>query len=144
VQDAARFFKVLADDTRLQVLWLLFNHRELCVCDLLAALDVTQSKVSRHLATLRHAGLVRDRKDGLWSYYALQPVADPLAAAQLASLRAQLARRPEARALLQRLHAWLATKQRGASCVPDGACEPAPRAAARRPTRRQPTTKEKR
>ncbi|MFH1810485.1 MAG: metalloregulator ArsR/SmtB family transcription factor [Pseudomonadota bacterium] len=122
MQDTASFFKVLADETRLRVLWLLFNHRELCVCDILAALDVTQSKVSRHLATLRHAGLVSDRKDGLWSYYALRPVDDALVAAQLEALRASLARRADAAALLDRLHSWLAAKNRNASCTENGAC----------------------
>ena len=79
MRDAAQFFKVLADEARLKILWLLFNHRELCVCDIMAALDITQSKASRHLGTLRHAGLVSDRKDGLWSYSALRPVDDELA-----------------------------------------------------------------
>src|SRR5512140_1075175 len=93
VRDAAQFFKVLADEARLKMLWLLFNHRELCVCDLMAALAITQSKASRHLITMRHAGLVTDRKDGLWSYYALRPVEDELARQHLKVLRATLARR---------------------------------------------------
>jgi ArsR family transcriptional regulator, arsenate/arsenite/antimonite-responsive transcriptional repressor len=44
MKDAAQFFKVLADEARLKMLWLLFNHRELCVCDIMAALEITQSK----------------------------------------------------------------------------------------------------
>jgi DNA-binding transcriptional ArsR family regulator len=44
------------------MLWLLFNHEELCVCDIMEALGITQSKASRHLSTLRHAGLVTDRR----------------------------------------------------------------------------------
>ena len=67
MKDVAQFFKVLADEARLQMLWLLFNHQELCVCDFVAALEITQSKASRHLRTLWHGGLVTDRKDGLWS-----------------------------------------------------------------------------
>ena len=55
MRDAAQFFKVLADEARLKMLWLLLNHRELCVCDFMAALEITQSKASRHLGTMRHA-----------------------------------------------------------------------------------------
>jgi len=65
-----QMFKAFADETRLRILNLLVG-RELCVCDLIDTLKVGQSKVSRHLAYLRHAGLVIDRRDGLWKYYAL-------------------------------------------------------------------------
>jgi len=51
MKDAAHFFKALADEARLKIIWLLFHHDELCVCDIMAALAVTQSKASRHLAT---------------------------------------------------------------------------------------------
>ena len=122
MRDAAQFFKVLADEARLEMLWLLFNHRELCVCDIMEALGITQSKASRHLITLRHAGLVTDRKDGLWSYYALRPVEDELASRHLAVLRATLARRKDAAPLLGRLHAWLQAKNRGAECARGSAC----------------------
>jgi ArsR family transcriptional regulator len=127
MRDAARFFKVLADEARLEILWLLLNHRELCVCDIMAALEITQSKASRHLSTLRHAGLVSDRKAGLWSYYALRPVEDDLARAHLELLRTGLAQRPDAAPPLARLHRWLAAKHRGAPCAPDAACATAPR-----------------
>ena len=122
MRDAAHFFKVLADEARLKMLWLLFNHRELCVCDVMEALEVTQSKASRHLITLRHAGLVTDRKEGLWSYYALHPVEDELARQHLYTLRATLAKRADAASLLRRLHTWLEAKNRGAECAKDGAC----------------------
>ncbi|MFA5975157.1 MAG: metalloregulator ArsR/SmtB family transcription factor [Elusimicrobiota bacterium] len=65
-----RMFKAFADETRLRILHLL-THGELCVCDLLKTLRLPQSKVSRHLAYLRRAGLVRDRKEGLWKHYSL-------------------------------------------------------------------------
>ncbi|MDE2291524.1 MAG: metalloregulator ArsR/SmtB family transcription factor [Elusimicrobia bacterium] len=63
-------FRAFADETRLRILHLL-SLRELCVCDIQAALRLPQSKVSRHLATLRRAGLVLDRKEGLWRHYRL-------------------------------------------------------------------------
>jgi ArsR family transcriptional regulator len=122
MKDAAQFFKVLADEARLKMLWLLFNHQELCVCDIMAALEITQSKASRHLSTLRHTGLVVDRKKGLWSYYTLCPVDDDLALKQLAALRTSLAKRPDAAMLLARLHEWLRTKNRDAVCAKDAAC----------------------
>ncbi len=65
-----RVFRAFADPTRLRILHLL-RGGEVCVCDLTAVLRVPQPKVSRHLAYLRKAGLVRVRKDGLWSYYKL-------------------------------------------------------------------------
>jgi ArsR family transcriptional regulator len=117
VRDAARFFKVLADEARLKMLCLLFNHRELCVCDIMAALEITQSKASRHLGTLRHADLVTDRKQGLWSYYALRQVEDELARKHLDLLRANLAKRPDIASLLSKLHDWLEARNRGAVCA---------------------------
>ncbi|MFH0900775.1 MAG: metalloregulator ArsR/SmtB family transcription factor [Pseudomonadota bacterium] len=110
MRDAAHFFKVLADEARLKMLWLLFNHRELCVCDFMAALEITQSKASRHLSTLRHADLVTDRKEGLWSYYALRPAEDAFVREHLDLLEAGLARRPDAALLLAKLRAWLEGK----------------------------------
>jgi ArsR family transcriptional regulator len=92
------------------MLWLLFNERELCVCDFMRVLEITQSKASRHLITLRHAGLVTDRKDGLWSYYQLCPVEDELVKRHLEVLRATLAEREDAAELLDRLHASLRAK----------------------------------
>ncbi len=65
-----RMFKAFADETRLRILHLL-SQGELCVCDIIDTLKLPQSKVSRHLAYLRRAGLVRDRKEGLWRHYAL-------------------------------------------------------------------------
>lgn len=63
-------FKALADETRLRIMALLLRG-ELCVCDLMEILALPQSTVSRHLATLRHAGLVEDRRQGVWMYYRL-------------------------------------------------------------------------
>ena len=63
-------FKALSDETRLRVLVLL-SERELCVCQLESALGLSQAKVSRHLTVLRNAGLVDDRREGLWIFYSL-------------------------------------------------------------------------
>lgn len=121
MRDTAQFFKVLADEARLKMLWLLFNHRELCVCDLMAALDITQSKASRHLSTLKHAGLVTDRKEGLWSFYALGPVDDELSQQLLDVLREGFARRADASKLLVKLHDSVCGKGRTVTCT-EGSC----------------------
>jgi ArsR family transcriptional regulator len=63
-------YKALADETRLRILSLL-RRQELCVCDLVAALGLTQSRVSRHLAYLKNSGWVTDRRQGLWMFYSL-------------------------------------------------------------------------
>jgi ArsR family transcriptional regulator, arsenate/arsenite/antimonite-responsive transcriptional repressor len=116
LRETAQFFKALADEARLKMLWLLLNHRELCVCDIMAVLEITQSKASRHLAALRHAGIAVDRKEGLWSYYSLRQGEDELAKEHLKLLRSTLAKRSDSKQLLLRLNAWLKAKNRGETC----------------------------
>jgi ArsR family transcriptional regulator len=65
----AQIFKALGDETRLRIMALLIDGEELCVCDIMAALDIPQSTVSRHLSNLRNAGLVNDRRQGVWMNY---------------------------------------------------------------------------
>ncbi|TFH85541.1 ArsR family transcriptional regulator [Billgrantia azerbaijanica] len=112
--DAVRLFKCLGDETRLMLTLLLLREGELCVCELTHALGESQPKVSRHLAQLRHGGLLNDRRDGQWVYYGLDSaladwvtavleVAARAEASRLATLQARLAamgNRPERRAAL--------------------------------------------
>ena len=63
-----QFFKALADHTRLRVIHLL-GEEEVCVCSVVAALQTSQPKISRHLAYLRRAGLVSARREGKWMHY---------------------------------------------------------------------------
>jgi ArsR family transcriptional regulator len=63
--------KALSDETRIRILNILLELGELCVCDIEAGLDITQSKASRHLGLLRTAGLLRDRRNGTWIYYGI-------------------------------------------------------------------------
>ena len=65
-------FSALSDSTRLRCLALMLRGGELCVCDLTAILDLSQPKVSRHLAYLRAQGLVADRRAGQWIHYRLR------------------------------------------------------------------------
>lgn len=64
-------FKCLADETRLKSVLLIATEGELCVCELTTALDISQPKVSRHLAQLRDCGLLSTRREGQWIYYAI-------------------------------------------------------------------------
>lgn len=66
-------FKSLADDTRTRITLLIAREGELCVCELTAALEQSQPKISRHLALLRSSGLLADRRQGQWVYYRLHP-----------------------------------------------------------------------
>ncbi len=70
MKDLVAIFKALSDETRLRIIKLL-EQGELCVCDITAALDLVQPKVSFHLSTLKEAGLIKDRKQGRWIHYRL-------------------------------------------------------------------------
>ena len=71
--DPTQFFKCLADQTRLKIMMLIEREQELCVCELMAALQESQSKISRHLALLRNCDLLLVRKHSQWAYYRLNP-----------------------------------------------------------------------
>lgn len=62
--------KGLSDETRLRIINLLYEG-ELCVCDVMETLKISQTKASRHLSYMKNAGLVSDRKSAQWVYYSL-------------------------------------------------------------------------
>jgi ArsR family transcriptional regulator len=68
MKDLLTVFKALSDETRLRILKLL-EKGELCVCEIVAALNTIQPKISFHLSTLKEAGLIKDRKQGKWIHY---------------------------------------------------------------------------
>ncbi len=68
-----QLFKCLSDETRLRCVTLLQQHGKLCVCELTAALALSQPKISRHLAQLRQYGLLLDSREGQWVYYRISP-----------------------------------------------------------------------
>jgi len=68
-----QLFKALSDETRLKSLLLLHSEGELCVCELMSALNEIQPKISRHLALLREQKILLDRRQGQWIYYRLNP-----------------------------------------------------------------------
>lgn len=73
MEAATTLFATLADPIRLRCMALISGEGELCVCELVAALDLPQPKISRHLAVMRDAGLLRDRRVAQWVLYALAP-----------------------------------------------------------------------
>jgi ArsR family transcriptional regulator, arsenate/arsenite/antimonite-responsive transcriptional repressor len=70
MRDLVKVYKVLSDESRLRVLNLLLE-RACCVCEVMQALDISQSKASRILSALYDVGFLKLRKDGLWSLYSL-------------------------------------------------------------------------
>lgn len=66
----SKLFKALADETRLRILKLL-EAREMCVCEVMVALVLTQPTASHHLGILENAGLVKNRKEGKWVFYSI-------------------------------------------------------------------------
>ena len=79
-----QFFRALADPTRLRLIHLM-SEQEICVCYFIEVIGAAQSKISRHLAYLRRAGLVAARRQGKWMHYRLTVPRDPHAAAILKS-----------------------------------------------------------
>ena len=69
--DLAEMFRLLGDPTRVRVLFALLEARELCVCDLAAVVETTDTKVSQAMRLLRAAGVVRNRRDGRNIFYRL-------------------------------------------------------------------------
>jgi ArsR family transcriptional regulator len=69
----SRLFKCLSDETRLRCVTLLQKEGRLCVCELTVALDLSQPKISRHLASLRQCNVVVDIREGQWVYYQINP-----------------------------------------------------------------------
>ncbi len=85
-QRLARAFQALSDETRLQIVEML-STGEHCVCDLQDALGAYQSRLSFHLRKLKDAGLVRDRREGRWVHYSLDPQTLDELAAHLEAVR---------------------------------------------------------
>lgn len=69
IDDYASLFKCLSEPVRLRILFLLLDKGELCVCDIVDTLGLSQSVVSRHLAYLRNNDLLSTRREGVWIYY---------------------------------------------------------------------------
>jgi ArsR family transcriptional regulator len=85
--DPVILLAALAEPTRLAAIRLLWDGQEHCVCELMDRLGATQSRMSRHMATLKSAGLVTDRRDAQWVRYRRAPhLPEPVAALVQAAL----------------------------------------------------------
>jgi ArsR family transcriptional regulator len=102
VGSVARLFKALGEETRVRIVALL-AHGELCVCHLEAALDLPQPTISRQLAVLRSAGVVGQRRQGIWVYYRLAKQRDEECKRQMRGLIAAFTPRKELRRDVKRL-----------------------------------------
>lgn len=100
LEPQAETLRVLSDPTRLRILEILHLRGETCVCELEAALGMTQSNISFHLNTLKKVGLVSSQKVGKWVFYTRDEAALRSCLGQLAALfapdRADTERSPEA------------------------------------------------
>ncbi len=110
----AQIFKALADETRLRIMALLLEG-ELCVCELMAALNLPQSTVSRHLSYLKNSGWLEDRREGVWMYYRLVEAEGSLFESLIPLLEGQLVDCPEHRESLTRLE-YFHAKEKNQTC----------------------------
>jgi ArsR family transcriptional regulator len=85
VQDLIKATKALSDETRLRILSILLE-RECCVCEVMQALDISQSRASRNLGLLQDAGFLKARRDGTWIVYSVDWQTANRYAASLAKL----------------------------------------------------------
>jgi len=69
MKELAIIFKALSDETRFHMLALLLMNKELCVCDFMNLIEISQSRASRHLRYMLHAGLLTDRREAVWVHY---------------------------------------------------------------------------
>lgn len=115
MNELVAIFKALSDETRLRIIKLL-DQGELCVCDITAALDMVQPKVSFHLSTLKEAGLIKDRKQGKWVHYSLSD--RDLFRRMLLLSACERMNGAEITADSKRLDAFLRKKNQGGKVVP--------------------------
>ena len=94
MEQLVQFFKALSDETRLRIMMLL-TQNELCVCDLMEVLGEPQSKVSRHLAYLKHSGITESKRAGVWMHYRLKDSQNGIYRAQIDFLKMQLSLLPQ-------------------------------------------------
>lgn len=104
-------FRALADPTRLRLLNLIAD-REICVCYFVEILQMSQPKISRHLAYLRKAGIATTRREGKWMHYRLAIPRDEIAASILQETLKHLREKPEMKRDVSRLGAACCSPQK--------------------------------
>ena len=113
MEQETKIFKALAEETRLRILALLLEG-ELCVCEIIAALELPQSTISRHLAYLRNHGWIRDRRQGAWMYYRMTGDDNALIGGLKPLLKQHIATGPENVEALMRLRVFQRQQQKPA------------------------------
>ncbi|MCK4905711.1 winged helix-turn-helix transcriptional regulator [bacterium] len=71
MRQLTKVFKAVSDETKLRILKILQERNEICVCEIMQALNISQSRASRNLGILQNAGFITDRRDGLWVFYSI-------------------------------------------------------------------------
>ena len=116
MREMANLFKAISDETRLEILVLLLLGGELCVCDVEATLGITQSKASRHLRYLLNAGLVENRRAGVWMHYLVPKNLDQ-ARVQIVKAVLETVSEDKRAELERKIVSWAAEKEnRGMTC----------------------------
>jgi ArsR family transcriptional regulator, arsenate/arsenite/antimonite-responsive transcriptional repressor len=98
MENTIDLLSALSEPTRLAAIRLLWDGREHCVCELMRALGTSQSRMSRHMAVLKQAGLVADRRDAQWVRYSRNPALPGAAAAIVEAVLASLPAQPAKKA----------------------------------------------
>ena len=112
--DAVSFYKDLAEETRLNILLLISLETQLCVCELVHAMGLSQPKISRHLAQLRKHGLLTDKKVGKWVFYS---ISEDIPQWQKDSISLCVANNQAfIQPLLSKLHVWGSRPKRQQQC----------------------------
>jgi ArsR family transcriptional regulator len=127
IHELADMYGALADATRLRILGLLADG-EVCVCHIHESLRLPQSTVSRHLAHLRRAGLVKARREGLWMHYRLTQLEDPSARSALTAAIHAVGHAPATRTDQEQLERRVPREAKRrllpvVSCCAPGCCE---------------------
>ncbi|WP_321401759.1 metalloregulator ArsR/SmtB family transcription factor [Maridesulfovibrio sp.] len=110
MEKLAECLKALSDPTRLRIIRLL-EYGELCVCDLMGALELPQSNISRHMSFLKKSGWVVGTRRGKWVYYKLSGLDDPIQSRVLHVLCEELQNLSQAEEDFQRLQSFLKCKK---------------------------------
>ena len=113
MRQTVKAFKALSDETRLRVLNLILE-RECCVCEIMQALEISQSKASRHLSALYDAGFLKFRKEGLWSLYSVDESMEDGLSDMVSAAKKSLIENKEAKMDRERLKT---TKRTGTGCT---------------------------
>lgn len=112
MRDLIKATKAISDETRIRILNLILQ-RECCVCEVMQALDISQTRASRNLNILYEAGFLEYRKDGLWALYSMRKGLDPRYASLVNAIRSELLHNETARLDVERLQK---AERIGASC----------------------------